>query len=481
VRRSIVLLTGVASLVASCSGPEPAASHVPRSPTAATNSTTSGPDGTSLPPLRFIRLPHVPRQGIAIQHHDGGPTLLLNLRGDVVARLHRFTIVPRRTDRPPGDLVVRHGDRRYRLRPGTSTLERLHGRLRTSEGTIDPSVLPPPGGSVVAGSPSGDWRWATLAPNGNALLGQWSGFVFGSCSTSGAYMTPIEEGATRPVTGTARIKHRPTSYGLGWTRNDRAVAFLPGIGCAGTEPVRPGVYAFSAPGRGTRILRARVASAVQMWGSGIHPLHTTIHLPMLPSQGVAVERHGGVQLVSTKGRVIATLPGFSIDRATDRPGSLVVVHRDQWYLLDRSGGVFRRISERRGENLRRPDDPRVSLPPPRGTRFRGEVHGHWRWMQRSPRGSDVLAQWSGECEAPTAFLSQGGELRPVTGGTSIRGAPESFALGWTIDGRAVVLLPRGACGSSSDQPGVYLFRRPGAGQLLVGTGSFSGARMWGPR
>jgi hypothetical protein len=479
----MVLLAVAVSLLASCSGSDLGTSPVPAvgSPTAGTHSTTPAPDRGGRREGRVIRLPHVPRQGIAIQRHDDGPALLLNLRGEVVARLHRFTIVPRRADRPPGDLLVRRGGRRYRLRSGTSTLELVHDRLRTSEGSVDASVLPPPGGSVVAGRPSGDWRWATLAPNGDALLGQWSGFVFGSCSTSGAYMVPIEEGAPRPVNGAARIEDRPTSYGLGWTRNARAVAILPGIGCAGTEPVRPGVYAFSAPGRGTRIVPARVVSAVQMWGSGIRSPRTTIRLPTLPAQGIAVERHGGVQLVSTDGRVLATLAGFSIDRATDRPGPLVLVYRPAWYVLDRRGGSLRRISERRGENLRRPDDPTVSLPPPQGTRYQGEVHGHWRWMQGSPDGGSALAQWSGECEVPTAFVSQGGDPRPVTGERTLRGAPESFALGWSIDGRAIVLLPQGPCGSSSDRPGVYLFRRPGAGRLLVGTRAFSGARMWGPR
>jgi hypothetical protein len=241
------------------------------------------------------------------------------------------------------------------------------------------------------------------------------------------------------------------------------------------------VYAYSAPGRGARIVPASVISSVQMWGSGTPPPRTTIHLPTLPSQGVAVERQGGVQLVSTDGRVLVTLPRFSIDRATDRPGSLVLVHRHAWYLLDRRAGVLRRISQRRGESLRRLDDPSVPLSPPRGARYQGDVLGHWRWMQRSPDGHAVLAQWSGECEAPTTFLSQGGDLRPVTGERSLRGAPESFAMGWTIDGRAVVLLPQGACGSSSDRPGVYLFQRAGAGQLLVRTRSFAGARMWGPR
>jgi len=67
----------------------------------------------------------------------------------------------------------------------------------------------------------------------------------------------------------------------------------------------------------------------------------------------------------------------------------------------------------------------------------------------------------------------------VTGEEDLADAPESLALGWNIEGKAVVFLPEGLCGSGSDPPGVYLFRRAGEGHLLVRTGRDAAARMWG--
>lgn len=80
--------------------------------------------------------------------------------------------------------------------------------------------------------------------------------------------------------------------------------------------------------------------------------------------------------------------------------------------------------------------------------------GHWRWALPSPDGKWVLAQWSGECEVPTAFLTSadgaGVPLLPVGAATTSRG------LGWTADGLAIVELRHGACGSTAEVPGVYL-------------------------
>ncbi len=98
--------------------------------------------------------------------------------------------------------------------------------------------------------------------------------------------------------------------------------------------------------------------------------------------------------------------------------------------------------------------------PPRREGLSDVVVGHWRWATPSPDGKWVLAQWSGECEVPTAFLINAatGDARTVDG-TSLddwANAPTSVGLGWAQDGRAVVSLPEAACGSGAEIPGTHV-------------------------
>lgn len=81
------------------------------------------------------------------------------------------------------------------------------------------------------------------------------------------------------------------------------------------------------------------------------------------------------------------------------------------------------------------------------------VAGHWAGAEISPDGRWIAAQWSGECEVPTAFLVrvEDGAIFGPTGtplGPTIDEFPaESTVLGW--DGqRALVALRQGACGSA---------------------------------
>ena len=116
------------------------------------------------------------------------------------------------------------------------------------------------------------------------------------------------------------------------------------------------------------------------------------------------------------------------------------------------------------------------LAAPRGTRYKGQVVGHWRYA--FDRGSVRLAQWSGECEAPTAYWIEGGTQTIVTGEGSIGEAPESIALGWLPGGRGAVYLGEGACGGRGDPPGIYAFTAPGRGTLLFETPRFASVEMW---
>jgi hypothetical protein len=98
--------------------------------------------------------------------------------------------------------------------------------------------------------------------------------------------------------------------------------------------------------------------------------------------------------------------------------------------------------------------------------------GHWTWAALSPDRTTILAQWSAECEVPIAFVvsATGGSPRPVTGEEDWARSPDSVALGWTTDGRAIAFLPQGpACGSGVPKPGIYLYLELGAGELLIQT------------
>jgi hypothetical protein len=111
----------------------------------------------------------------------------------------------------------------------------------------------------------------------------------------------------------------------------------------------------------------------------------------------------------------------------------------------------------------------VSPPGPTPTATDAGKVGHWIWAAVSPDEKSLLAQWSGECEVPLAFLVDlaNGTPTPVTGESDWAGSPMSVALGWTTDGRAVVFLPRGgSCGDGASPPGVYLYSQAGEGDLL---------------
>jgi hypothetical protein len=208
-----------------------------------------------------------------------------------------------------------------------------------------------------------------------------------------------------------------------------------------------------------------------------------IVLPDLPMQGVAIQGPASVVLVDLDGRVRARLPGMQL-AGGGPPGSEVLLQNvDGDWLLRAGASAVRPISTWRAGRLRVPDEPhlgRLDLRRPIGSRYEGTVGGHWRFALPSPSGMTYLAQWSGECEVPTAYFARPGSRPiPVVGPPVVEYLPESFGLGWTMDGRALVLLPEGACGGSMEPPGVYLFSAPNAGILLHPVGRWRGAVMWG--
>jgi hypothetical protein len=189
-----------------------------------------------------------------------------------------------------------------------------------------------------------------------------------------------------------------------------------------------------------------------------------------------------VRLVDLSGVVLARLPGLELWQSGP-DGPVVLRGRGSYWMLDPGAGIVRPISPARAAAAVPPDPTRVGalgLRRPIGSRYEGDVLGHWRFALPSPDGRVLLAQWSGECEVPVAFFARPGE-RPVavTGEPGLDGAPESFGLGWASDGRAVVFLPVGACGAGFETPGVYLFDAPGTGTLLFAIRAYAGAAMWG--
>jgi hypothetical protein len=101
--------------------------------------------------------------------------------------------------------------------------------------------------------------------------------------------------------------------------------------------------------------------------------------------------------------------------------------------------------------------------------------GHWEWAALSPDGSMLLAQWSAECEIPIAFFvpAEGGEPRVVTGEEDWATSPTSVALGWTTDGRAIILFPEAnPCGVVGG-PGLYLVGVDGSHERVRGLDRFA--------
>jgi hypothetical protein len=213
------------------------------------------------------------------------------------------------------------------------------------------------------------------------------------------------------------------------------------------------------------------------------PEPSPIALPRLPAQGVAIQGPASVILVDLGGRLVARLPGMQL-AGGGPPGSEVLLqNRDGDWLLGVGASIVRPISTWRAGRLNVPDQDHIGLLDlrrPIGSRYEGMVSGHWRFALPSPNGGTYLAQWSGECEVPTAYFARPrARPVPVVGPPVVEYVPESFGLGWTADGRAIVLLPQGACGGSMETPGVYLFSAPNAGNLLHAVGRWRGAAMWG--
>ena len=101
--------------------------------------------------------------------------------------------------------------------------------------------------------------------------------------------------------------------------------------------------------------------------------------------------------------------------------------------------------------------------------------GHWDWAALSPDDSILLAQWSAECEVPIAFFvpAKSGRPRVVSGEEDWATSPSSVALGWTTDGRAIILFPEADPCGGVGSPGLYLVGIDGTRRRIRGLDRFA--------
>jgi hypothetical protein len=215
-------------------------------------------------------------------------------------------------------------------------------------------------------------------------------------------------------------------------------------------------------------------------------------LPRLPAEVLAVTRGRTTTFMTLEGRELARVRGYSAwtsagpllqrgDRLwTVRDGRAVLV-RERWDVNVRGYGngcgvlalvgraeLLSCSSVRGGAKpllLRHPGKEARPLVPPLA-----RLSGQWRNAFTSPDRRRLLLTWSAECEVPTAVVApmSGARARAVTGEADWAKAPESVALGWTRDGRALVHLTGGACGSGASRPGVYAFDANGGRTRITG-------------
>jgi hypothetical protein len=198
-----------------------------------------------------------------------------------------------------------------------------------------------------------------------------------------------------------------------------------------------------------------------------------ISVGRLPQAGIVVSDGDRTTLLDTDGTVLATLPGYHLTGNPGAPG-VWLESGARSFMLDPAAGAVVPVARETARASMYDEGPEPDLAPPANATV-----GHWRYQLFPAAGIASLAQWSGECEAATAYWIDGdGSERIVTGERSRAEAPESIALGWTSDGAALVLRPEGACGPHRGVTGIYSYTAPGRGKLEYETAPDASAEMW---
>ncbi len=256
-----------------------------------------------------------------------------------------------------------------------------------------------------------------------------------------------------------------------------ALSVVVALPACGDDPPTSPASARETPAPAAAALTPEPATAEPVPAMPV-PLPDPVRVGRLPDSGVAVGMGPRVLFLDLEGRVIQEVEGFELTGNRGAPGVWLKRGKDHFRLHAGYGVLIPVAPGRAKDRAYDEGDPPALRPPPTAWTKQVGVSGHWRYAYRSGTGT-VLAQWSDECAAPTAFWKEPGR-RPevITGGHDSRDAPESMALGWSPDGRAIVQLGAGACGTSGDPPGIYSFAAPGEGTLLLETPSFVQADMW---
>lgn len=173
--------------------------------------------------------------------------------------------------------------------------------------------------------------------------------------------------------------------------------------------------------------------------------------------------------------MLKRLPKFRLSGNPGAPGVWLQRGR-QYFRIDLDNWQLVPVPRKTARTKMYDEGPEPELPPPDDARVNGRIAGRWRYAYRS--GNHTLAQWSGECEIPTAFWVEGNSLRIITGESRLARAPESIALGWSSNDEAFVILGEGACGRSGNPPGIYRFTAPAEGVLIYEAKGYASAEMW---
>ena len=244
-----------------------------------------------------------------------------------------------------------------------------------------------------------------------------------------------------------------------------------------------------------QVVLAPLLAAVAVVGT---PVLNPQHLPRLPARGLAETTARGVLLQTLRGRPLGLVRGLHVAEPRATHGLLLQDRRGQKLAYDPYARRFRPVSPMPttySPGCRMVDATLhqqllvcgrhldVVFVRPAGSSARRLVararrgDGRWTWAEFSPTGGAILAQWSGECESPSAYLITHGRIRPYGGSDAV----ESVGLGWLPDKRAVVSFWSGVCGAGNPAPGVYAVPARGRPQRLQ---AFSGRlapqlAMWG--